>query len=118
MAVPQKPAGNRSRRWSERQKKELMALVALCPYTQTNPPECPLCEVRKLGSADIRAWLDGLKRGDKEYLLLYHRCCLAVRSGAAGDDLAPEVIATGAQPRPVAARRRKSCPADRTANDR
>ncbi len=59
---------------------ELLAGVAPgCPHTKSNPEECPLYNVRKMATAEIVAWLDGLQPPEKEYLILYHQCCLMMR---------------------------------------
>lgn len=50
-----------------------------CPHTKSNPADCPLAEVRKMKPAAISKWLDGLRTEDKEYLMLYHQCCLVIR---------------------------------------
>jgi hypothetical protein len=59
--------------------ENLASLVDACPQTKNNPADCPLCEVRKLGPEAISTWLDGLRAEEKEYLMLYHQCCLVIR---------------------------------------
>lgn len=59
--------------------EQLRAVAASCPYTQTNPADCPLFEVRKLPLPELVAWFAGLRPDEKEYLMLYHECCLLVR---------------------------------------
>ena len=63
-------------RWLNRQ---IAQIVPTCPWTKHNPPECPLCEVRKLSARAVAEWLDRLSPEEKEYLVLYHQCCLAIK---------------------------------------
>ena len=63
-------------RWLE---KEIAPLAASCPWTKTNPAECPLSGVRELAPADVAKWLAALSPQEREYLVLYHQCCLAIR---------------------------------------
>lgn len=77
-SLPRPPALTPERlRWLNDQ---LAQLAVGCPWSNSNPAECPLCNVRKLPAADIAKWLERLSQGDKEYLVLYHQCCLAVKS--------------------------------------
>ncbi|MDO8542662.1 MAG: hypothetical protein Q7S40_19655 [Opitutaceae bacterium] len=74
------PPGNSSGpnrlKWLDAQ---LANLAGACPHTKTNPNSCPLHEVRKLSPAAIGKWLDALRLEEKEYLMLYHQCCLVIR---------------------------------------
>lgn len=63
-------------RWLDQQ---LAQVAPNCPWTHRNPRECPLYEVRKLPTEDMLQWLDGLSVEEKEYLVLYHQCCLAIK---------------------------------------
>ena len=60
-------------------REQLVTLAISCPHTKSNPSSCPLHEVRKLESAAILDWLDGLSREDLDYLTLYHQCCLVTK---------------------------------------
>jgi hypothetical protein len=63
-------------RWLNQQ---LIAIAPTCPWTKRNPAECPLHGVRKLPTSAIAEWLDRLSAEEKEYLVLYHQCCLAIK---------------------------------------
>lgn len=63
-------------RWLDEQLRQV---AVNCPHTKTNPADCPLFEVRKLPPSELAEWLTGLKPEEKEYLMLYHECCLLVR---------------------------------------
>jgi hypothetical protein len=64
---------------ADRMREQLVALAAECPYTGSNPSGCPLHEVRKLEPARIIDWLDGLSGEEKDFLTLYHQCCLVTK---------------------------------------
>lgn len=77
MKKTQRKATPRTRgRWLDEQ---LRTVAVSCPYTKTNPADCPLFEVRKLPPSQLLEWLAGLKAEEKEYLMLYHECCLLVQ---------------------------------------
>ena len=63
-------------RWLDDQ---LAHFVPSCPTNHPNPPECPLYRLRKEKSQTIAQWLAGLTVEDKEYLVLYHQCCLTTK---------------------------------------
>ena len=68
-------------------REQLASLAVGCPHTRSNPSSCPLHEVRLLEPAAILDWLDGLSSDEKEFLMLYHQCCLVInreRDAAAG----------------------------------
>lgn len=64
---------------------QLAEFVKSCPVDERNPAECPLFKLRKQKAEKVAAWIEGLSLDEKEYLLLYHHCCLATKtqSGAA-----------------------------------
>ena len=59
-------------------REQLVSLAVCCPHTRSNPSVCPLHEVRKLEPAAILDWLDGLSAEQRDYLMLYHQCCLVI----------------------------------------
>lgn len=63
----------------DRLREQLVILAAECPYTNSNPPNCPLHEVRKLEPTAIIDWLDALNRDEQDFLTIYHRCCLLTK---------------------------------------
>ena len=58
----------------DRLREQLVVLALECPYTESNPPSCPLHNVRKMEPAAIIDWLDGLDGEEKHFLLLYRQC--------------------------------------------
>ncbi len=58
---------------------QLAHLAPSCPWNQRNPAECPLADVRKLPATAVAEWLENLSPEEKEYLVLYHQCCLAIK---------------------------------------
>ena len=66
---------------------QLAHIAPVCPWNQRNPAECPLADVRKLPPAAVAEWLEKLSPDEKEYLVLYHQCCLAIKwENASGAD--------------------------------
>lgn len=63
----------------DRLREQLMLLAVECPYTNSNPPGCPLHEVRQMEPEAVIDWLDGLSGEEKDYLTFYHECCLMTR---------------------------------------
>lgn len=59
-------------------REQLRTLATGCPHTKTNPDGCPLHDVRQLEPAAIIDWLDGLSPEEKDFLMLYHQCCLVI----------------------------------------
>src|SRR5688572_3471904 len=59
--------------------EQLTTIAPTCPWTKRNPPECPLWGVRKLPTSAIAEWLHQLSAEEKEYLVLYHQCCLTIK---------------------------------------
>jgi hypothetical protein len=79
IASPPAPKAQASRlRWLNHQLEQF---VPTCPWAQGNPNECPLYKLRKKSARTVAKWIDGLTIGDKEYLVLYHQCCLATKQG-------------------------------------
>ena len=63
----------------DRLREQLVLLAVECPYTKSNPAGCPLHEVRKMKPSSIIDWLDGLNREEKDFVTLYHHCCLVTK---------------------------------------
>ena len=63
-------------------REQLQTLAAGCPHTRTNPSSCPLHEVRKLEPEAVLRWLDGLTTPEKDFLIMYHQCCLVINQEA------------------------------------
>ena len=63
----------------DRLREQLVILAAECPYTNSNPPSCPLHEVRKLEPTAIIDWLDALNPDEKDFLTTYHQVCLETK---------------------------------------
>ena len=59
-------------------REQLRTLATGCPHTKSNPDGCPLHDVRQLEPAAIIDWLDGLSLEEKDFLMLYHQCCLVI----------------------------------------
>lgn len=57
----------------------IRALTVACPFGQDNPPDCPLCNIRKLPLKARIAWVDTLRPEVMEGLLQYHANCLEAR---------------------------------------
>jgi hypothetical protein len=85
-------------------REQLASLAVGCPHTKANPSSCPLHDVRLLEPAAIIDWMDGLSNEEKEFLMLYHQCCLVInreRGSATGQ---PD---RRARPEGLARRRRR-----------
>ena len=67
-----------NRRDVDRLREQLASLAVGCPHTKSNPSSCPLHDVRMLEPEAIIDWLDGLSTDEKEFLMLYHQCCLVI----------------------------------------
>ena len=81
IASPPAPKSQPARlRWLNHQLEQFLPT---CPWEQRNPKECPLYKLRKRNASTVAKWIDGLTIGDKEYLVLYHKCCLAIKQGKA-----------------------------------
>ncbi len=63
----------------DRLREQLVLLAVECPYTKSNPSTCPLHDVRLLEPAAIIDWLDGLSSEERDFLTLYHQCCLVTK---------------------------------------
>jgi len=60
-------------------EQQALALARCCPVDRTNPPVCPLCELRKRDVRARRAWVRRLPLADLQFLSLYHATCSAER---------------------------------------
>ncbi len=41
-------------------RSRMHGLAVACPFHQSNPPDCPLCEIRKLPMTERFAWVESL----------------------------------------------------------
>ena len=55
------------------------ALATECPHTKANWCGCLLHELRKMEPRQIINWLDRLDGEEREFLMLYHKCCLVTQ---------------------------------------
>lgn len=62
---------------------DIIHLTLACPHDNSNPPFCPLHEVRKMTREEIIKWIRMLSDEDLQYLATYHQVCLQWRATAA-----------------------------------
>jgi hypothetical protein len=67
-----------TRRDVDKLREQLASLAVGCPHTKSNPSSCPLHDVRLLEPEAIIDWLDSLNNEEKDFLMLYHQCCLVI----------------------------------------
>jgi hypothetical protein len=72
------PPGHRtlSEDSSTRMRGRMYGLVVACPFDQCNPPDCPLCAVRKRPMSERFAWVESLAPGEMDDFLTKHGKCL------------------------------------------
>ena len=67
----------------DKQQHELQAgllkLFEACPFDETNPKDCPLFSLRKIGPCRRLQWFDALTEDDLGYLAAYHHVCFTIR---------------------------------------
>ena len=56
----------------EKLRAYVLELFSACPCDPSNPPDCPLCSVRKLPPKERVRWLEGLTEADLAYLASYN----------------------------------------------
>ena len=59
-------------------RDNLLSLAGQCPVDLSNPVDCPLFAVRKLGRSTSRRWLQELTEDDWVYLNAYHCVCFRI----------------------------------------
>jgi hypothetical protein len=57
----------------------VLKLTVACPHDNSNPPYCPLHEVRKLSVEERMKWAEALSDEEMQYLGTYHQVCLQWR---------------------------------------
>jgi hypothetical protein len=60
----------------ERLKVWVIGLAMACPYDQSNPPDCPLCNVRKKPIAERLHWVEALSHEQLRQIVTTHLLCL------------------------------------------
>jgi hypothetical protein len=60
-------------------RDNLLSLVQRCPVELSNPKDCPLFGIRKLGPARRLRWFNDLTEDDLVYLNAYHCICAQVK---------------------------------------
>ena len=60
-------------------RNNLLSLVRRCPVELSNPKDCPLFGIRKLGPARRLRWFDDLTKDDLAYLNAYHCVCAQLK---------------------------------------
>ncbi len=60
-------------------RDNLLSLAVQCPVERSNPVDCPLFGVRKLGRLNRRPWFQELAGDDLVYLNLYHCVCARIK---------------------------------------
>ena len=59
---------------------DILNLTVACPHDYSNPPFCPLHEVRKMSFNDRIKWVHMLSDEELEYINSYHQICLHLKS--------------------------------------
>ena len=57
----------------------LLELAPCCPFDHSNPPDCPLYDVRQLNPSQRLEWFNVLNDEDLTYLAIYHHVCLSIK---------------------------------------
>jgi hypothetical protein len=63
-------------------RDNLRGLAVHCPVDRSNPEDCPLCGIRKIGPARQLRWFNDLTEDDLVYLNTYHCICAQVKMEA------------------------------------
>lgn len=63
----------------------VMGFAIACPYSQDNPAQCQLCDVRMLPMAERVEWVRGLSSGELHQVTTGHEECLRALGSAAAD---------------------------------
>jgi len=56
-------------------KQSILGLILACPVDGTNPPDCQLCEIRKLSLRMRFEWVNGLTLEEAEAVWINHEKC-------------------------------------------
>jgi len=59
--------------------QSILGLTVACPFDQTNPPGCQLCEIRKLDLKTRFQWVSKLTLSEAQAIWGNHDKCLATK---------------------------------------
>jgi hypothetical protein len=60
-------------------KQSILGLVMACPFDQTNPPDCQLCEIRQLDLKMRFQWVSGLTLAEAKGIWATHEECIMTK---------------------------------------
>jgi hypothetical protein len=60
----------------ERLKVWVVGLTMACPYDQSNPPDCPLCQIRTKPLVERLHWVESLSHEKLRLIVNTHLLCL------------------------------------------
>jgi hypothetical protein len=60
-------------------KQSILGLVLACPFDGTKPPDCQLCEFRKLPLRTRFEWVNALTLEEAEGIWATHEKCLMLK---------------------------------------
>ncbi len=75
----------------------LFGLVMACPFDQSNPPDCPLYEVRQMNLRHRLAWVSHLSVEEVSEWVRAHRQCLRRKEGRGYSTGEPRLDDSGAE---------------------
>jgi hypothetical protein len=61
----------------ERLKAWVVGLTMACPFDQSNPHDCPLCQIRIKPLIERLHWVDSLEHEQLRLIVTTHLLCLA-----------------------------------------
>jgi len=77
-------------------RDNLLSLVRRCPVEVSNPKDCPLFGIRKLGPTRHLRWFNNLTEDDLVYLNAYHCICAQLKlQSRSGQNPRPSVSIRG-----------------------
>jgi hypothetical protein len=60
-------------------RQAVLGLTVACPFDQTNPPDCQLCEIRKIDLNARFEWISKLTLTEAQAILIHHDQCLLTK---------------------------------------
>jgi len=60
----------------ERLKAWVVGLTMVCPYDQSNPPDCPLCFIRTQPVIERLHWVESRSHEQHRHIVTNHLLCL------------------------------------------
>ncbi|MGA3006443.1 MAG: hypothetical protein ABSE59_01000 [Opitutaceae bacterium] len=60
-------------------KQAVFGLSMVCPFDQSNPCDCQICEIRKLDLKDRFEWVSRLTKAEAEMIWAKHEECLKTK---------------------------------------